>query len=93
MYIHNNAVIKNVFASDFIDHVTECVTSGDMVSFEVLSEVNVQLYNARYCSAADFIKFIENVNTNVINEGTCLVVKTSLANGNFSDTVYVVNGE
>lgn len=93
MYIHNDATIDNVFESDFIDHVNECITNGDLVSFEVLSEVNAQIYNARYCSAANFIKFTADVNANVVNDGTCLVVKTSFSNGKFYDTVYVVSGE
>ena len=93
MYIHNDAVIKNVFESDFIDNVNNCIKNGDMVSFEVLSEVNAQIYNARYCSASNLIDFIEAINTAIISDGVCLVVKTSCSNGTFYDTVYIVSGE
>ena len=93
MYIQNDAVIKNVFESDFIDNVNNCIKNGDMVSFEVLSKTNTQIYNARYCSASNLIALVEDINTAIISDGVCLVVKTSCSKSKFYDTVYIVSGE
>lgn len=93
MYIHNDATIDNVFESDFIDNVNTCIKAGDMVSFEVLSKTNSKIYNARYCSASNLIEFLDDINTAIINDGVCLVVKTICPNGKFYDSVYIVSGE
>ena len=93
MYIKNDATIDNVFESDIIDNVKNCIKNGDMVSFEVLSKTNSKIYNARYCSASNLIDFIEDINTAISSAGVCLVIKTSCPNGNFYDSVYIVSGE